>query len=232
MKIVPKYKYKQYTRTTDQGRRVYLDGQEKLPSVTTILSKTKVESDGIKAWRARVGEAESQRIMKEAAARGSEMHELLEKYMNTQKFDSPAYDAPISHKMANLIVSKGLIYLDEVWGVEQTLIYPGEYAGASDLIGLYKKTPTILDFKQANKTKKEEWIEDYYIQLAAYICAHEKEYGEIKKGQILIAVKNLTFQEFEISGNRLLEYKDKWWKRLEEFKTTHARPRQESLLKA
>ena len=75
------------------------------------------------------------------------------------------------------------------------------------------------------------WIEDYYIQLAAYICAHEKEYGEIKKGQILIAVKNLTFQEFEISGNRLLEYKDKWWKRLEEFKTNHVRPRQESLLK-
>ena len=232
MKIVPKYKYKQYTRTTDQGRRVYLDGQEKLPSVTTILSKTKVESDGIKAWRARVGEAESKRIMKEAAARGSEMHELLERYMNTQKFDSPAHDAPISHKMANLIVSKGLIYLDEVWGVEQTLIYPGEYAGASDLIGLYKKPPTILDFKQANKTKKEEWIEDYYIQLAAYICAHEKEYGEIKKGQILIAVKNLTFQEFEISGNRLREYKDKWWKRLEEFKTKYAQPRQESLLKA
>ena len=114
MKIVPKYKYKHYTRTTDQGRRVYLDGQEKLPSVTTILSKTKIESDGIKAWRARVGEAESKRIMKEAAARGSEMHELLERYMHSQKFDSPAHAAPMPHKMANLIISKGLIYLDEV----------------------------------------------------------------------------------------------------------------------
>ncbi len=232
VKIVPKYKYKQYTRTTDQGRRVYLDGQEKLPSVTTILSKTKVESDGIKAWRARVGEAESKRIMKEAATRGSEMHELLERYMHSQKFDSPAHDAPLTHKMANLIISKGLIYLDEVWGVEQNIIYPKEYAGTIDCIGLYKQNPTILDFKQANKPKREEYVEDYYLQLAAYICAHEKEYGEIKKGTILVASVGLVFQEFEMSGNKLNEYKDKWWRRLDEFKTNHVQPRQESLLKA
>ena len=228
MKINRKYQYKDYTRTTDQGRRVYLNGQEKLPSVTTILSRTKEESDGLKKWRERVGEAEAKRIMKEAAQRGSAMHEALEGYLYGQKFQSPTHDAPIALKMANLIISKGLIYLDEIWGVEQTLIYPGSYAGASDLIGLYKQTPTILDFKQANKPKREEWIEDYYLQLAAYICAHEKEYGEIKKGQILVAVKNLTFQEFEISGNRLLEYKDKWWKRVDQFRTSLEQPLPES----
>ena len=78
MKINRKYPYKDYTRTTDQGRRVYLDGKEKLPSVTTILSRTKEESEGIKKWRERVGAAEARRIMKEAAQRGSEMHEALE----------------------------------------------------------------------------------------------------------------------------------------------------------
>ena len=130
------------------------------------------------------------------------------------------------------IISKGLIYLDEVWGVEQNIIYPKEYAGTVDCIGLYKQNPTIIDFKQANKPKKEEYVEDYYLQLAAYICAHEKEYGEIKKGTILVASVGLVFQEFEMSGNKLSEYKDKWWRRLEEFKTNHAQPRQESLLKA
>ena len=167
MKINRKYQYKDYTRTTDQGRRVYLNGQEKLPSVTTILSRTKEESDGLKKWRERVGEAEAKRIMKEAAQRGSAMHEALEGYLYGQKFQSPTHDAPIALKMANLIISKGLIYLDEIWGVEQTLIYPGAYAGASDLIGLYKQSPPILNFKQANKPKREEWIEDYYLQLAA-----------------------------------------------------------------
>ena len=228
MKIVSKYNYKQYTRTTDRGRRVYLDGKEKLPSVTTILSKTKVESDGIKAWRERVGEAEAQRIMKEAAARGSEMHEMLERYVHSNKFDTPAHDAPIAHKMANLIISKGFIYLDEIWGIEQNIIYPGEYAGTIDCIGLYKQKPTILDFKQTNKPKREEWIEDYYLQLAAYICAHEKEYGEINGGTILMASTGLVFQEFDISGSKLDEYKDKWWKRLDDFKTNHGQPRQES----
>ena len=98
----------------DQGKRVYLDGKIKLPSVTTILSKTKKDSEGLKRWRDRVGEAEAQRIMKEAADRGSQMHELIERYVHTQKFDTPAHDAPIAHKMANLIISKGFIYLDEV----------------------------------------------------------------------------------------------------------------------
>ena len=215
----------------DQGKRVYLDGKIKLPSVTTILDKTKKDSDGLKKWRERVGEAEAQRIMKEAADRGSQMHELIERYVHTQKFDTPAHDAPIAHKMANLIISKGFIYLDEVWGIEQNIIYPGEYAGTIDCVGLYKNQPTILDFKQTNKPKREEWVEDYYLQLTAYICAHEKQYGEIKKGNILMASVGLNFQEFEISGSRLDEYKEKWWQRVEEFKTNHAQPRQESLPK-
>ena len=137
VKVINKYNYKQYTRTTDQGRRVYLDGKIKLPSVTTILSKTKIESDGIKAWRERVGEAESKRIMKEAADRGTIMHEMIERYIHSNNFDTPAHDAPIAHKMANLIISKGFIYLDEVWGVEQNIAYPNEYAGTIDCIGLY-----------------------------------------------------------------------------------------------
>ena len=169
--------------------------------------------------------------MKEAADRGSQMHELIERYVHTQKFDTPAHDAPIAHKMANLIISKGFIYLDEVWGIEQNIIYPGEYAGTIDCVGLYKNQPTILDFKQTNKPKREEWVEDYYLQLTAYICAHEKQYGEIKKGNILMASVGLNFQEFEISGSRLDEYKEKWWQRVEEFKTNHAQPRQESLPK-
>ena len=102
MKVTNKYNYKQYTRTTDRGRRVYLDGKDKLPSVTTILSKTKVDSDGIKAWRERVGEAEAQRIMKEAAERGSIMHEMLERYVHTDNFDTPAHDAPIALSLIHI----------------------------------------------------------------------------------------------------------------------------------
>jgi hypothetical protein len=79
--------------------------------------------------------------------------------------------------MANTIIDKGLGDLSEIWGSEVTLYYPGLYAGATDLCGIYMERESIIDFKQTNKPKRDEWIEDYKLQMAAYAMAHNYVYG-------------------------------------------------------
>ena len=64
----------------------------------------------------------------------------------------------------------------------------------------------------------EEWIEDYYIQLAAYAMAHDALYKtEMQAGIILMASRGLSFQMFTIDGQRLDDYKYKWLKRCEKY---------------
>ena len=97
--------------------------------------------------------------------------------------------------------------LSEVWGVEATLAYSGHrgFAGAADLIGVYEGHETILDFKQSNKPRKDEWNEDsYYLQLAGYSLCHNKTYGtNIDQGVILLCTKDLMFQRFVVDSERL-----------------------------
>ena len=160
MKWNPKFTYPKSTRSLVNGSRHYsLDGSS-LPSVTTILSATKSEEDkaAILAWKQRVGSVEAERIKKEASARGSSMHSYIEQFLYGKLNQELLEDNNKSKKMAEEIIDNGLKNkLLEIWGSEATIYYPGKYAGTADCIGVYEGKESILDFKQSNKPKKEEY---------------------------------------------------------------------------
>ena len=221
MKWNNKFIYPKSTRSIINGSRHYnLDGSN-LPSVTTILKATQSEEDkaGIAAWKERVGHKEAERIKNEASNRGSSMHSYIEQFL-LGKFNLDLLEEENkSKKMAEEIIDNGLKNkLSEVWGAEATVYYPGKYGGTADCIGVYEGKETILDFKQSNKPKKEEYIEDYFLQLGAYTLAHNTVYNSrITQGVILLCTVDRLFQDFKIEGNELINFQNKFLERVEQF---------------
>jgi len=216
-----KFIYPKSTRSIINGSRHYnLDGSN-LPSVTTILKATQSEEDkaGIAAWKERVGHKEAERIKNEASSRGSSMHSYIEQFL-LGKFNLDLLDEESkSKKMAIEIIDCGLKNkLSEIWGAETTVYYPEKYAGTADCIGVYEGKETILDFKQSNKPKKEQYIEDYFLQIGAYSLAHNTVYNSrINQGVILLCTVDGLFQEFKIEGNELINFQNKFLERVEKF---------------
>lgn len=230
----PKFDYQPVPRVTIEGRRFYAtpDGN-KLPSVTTILDKTKSEEKKqiLEQWRRKVGYEKAQQITTEAANRGTRMHTYLEKYIKEGAIPargSNPFSWP-SHVMAEEVINRGLVNVSEFWGIEVPLYFPRVYAGTTDGAGIHLNEESILDYKQTNRPKKREWIEDYFMQLAAYAEAHNELFGtKIRKGVILMCVKpdldanhNIIgkpqYQEFVLEGNEFEIYRDQWWKRVEQY---------------
>ena len=214
------YHYPPSTRSTTDGIRTYDIGKEKLPSVTTILSATQSEEKKRKLseWRAIKGEAEADRIKQQAASRGSNMHLFLEKFILGQGHDDLTEEGKVAKSMAQTVIDKGLGDLQEVWGSEVTLWYPGLYAGATDVVGVYDYEDSIVDFKQTNKPKRKEWIEDYFMQLAAYAMAHNQIYDtQISQGVILMCTPDNYFQKFQIKGTEFKQYKYKFLERVDRY---------------
>jgi genome maintenance exonuclease 1 len=120
--------------------------------------------------------------------------------------------------MADVIIQNGLKDVDEVWAMEQSLYFPGLYSGTTDLCGVYKGKPAIMDFKQTNKPKKAEWVEDYYLQLVAYGLAHDEVYGtNIRSGIIFMCSRDLQYQQFEVNETTYDHYKGVWLDRVEQY---------------
>ena len=234
--IVQKFNYPAVDRETINGKRHYcLPDGSKAPSVTTILDITKSEEKkaGLANWRKRVGAQQAQKITTEAANRGTRMHTYLEHYVingvhkekGTNPFHWPA------HAMAQVVIDEGMNRATELWGTEVPLYFPGVYAGTTDLVGTFEGVPAIMDFKQTNKPKKEEWVEDYKLQLAAYALAHNEVHGtNINRGVIMMCVKpkvdsnglmldQPVYQEFIVEGDEFESWKNKWWSRCEEYFT-------------
>jgi genome maintenance exonuclease 1 len=230
----PRHDYQPIPRVTIDGKRFYAtpDGN-KLPSVTTILDRTKSEESkkALNQWRARVGAEKAQQITTEAANRGTRMHTYLERYIKEGAIPergSNPYAWP-SHLMANTIVEHGLKNVTEFWGIEVPLYFPKVYAGTTDGAGIHLNEESILDYKQTNKPKKREWIDDYFTQLCAYAEAHNEVYGtRIRKGVVLMCVKpdldanhmiigESKYQEFVLEGAEFDKYRDLWWRRVEQF---------------
>ena len=216
------------------GKRFYAtpDGKN-LPSVTTILDKTKPQEkvEALNRWRRSVGAEKAQQITTEAANRGTRMHTYLEQYVRDGAIKEPGsnpYSWP-SHAMAKVVVEQGLQKVNEFWGIEVPLYFPGIYAGTTDGAGIHLNEESILDYKQTNKPKKREWIDDYFIQLCAYAEAHNELHGtKIKKGVVLMCVKpdldeqfNIIkppeYQEFVLEGAEFEHYRDQWWRKVEQF---------------
>jgi len=218
-----KFNYISMSRVEVEGKRRYAtpDG-EKLPSVTTILDATKSEESkqALANWRKRVGHAKAQEITTEAAGRGTRMHKWLEDYIKTGAMGEPGTNpySIQSHQMARSIIDQGLSKCNEFWGTEVTLYFPKIYAGTTDLVGLHEGSESIMDHKQTNKPKKREWIEDYFVQLAAYANAHNELYGtKIRKGVIFMCSAANEYQEFVLEGTDFDVYTDKWFNRVEQY---------------
>ena len=222
MKWNKRFDYPESIRSLVNDQRHYDVGDEKLPSVTTILSAT--QSDEKKAslskWRQNVGENKADFIMNEAANRGTIMHRGLEGYLlgqNNADFSDLGIEAGV---MAQTIIESGIKdHLDEIWGSEITVYYPKLYAGATDLAGVYNGRESIIDFKQSNKPKRREWITDYFLQLAAYAMAHNYVYGtNIQSGIILMCTKDNYFQKFEVKDEEFQRFSWEWLRRVDKFK--------------
>ena len=231
--IVNRYDYTPLNRETVDGKRHYcLPDGAKVPSVTTILDKTKPQEkrEALANWKKRVGEQKAQEIVTEAANRGTRMHAYLEMYANTADM-SPLPGNPFAHAswfMAAEIIIKGLVNVEEFWGVEVPLYYSGLYAGTTDCLGVWKGKPAIMDFKQSNKPKKREWIEDYFLQLCAYAAAHNEMHGtDINSGVILMCAqpKKLDdgsfstpeYQEFVLEPKDFDYWTSRWCDRVSEY---------------
>ena len=200
------YKYPTSTRSLIEGNRHYDVSNEILPSVTTILQAT--QSDEKKAslakWRRKVGENEAERIRDESARRGTAMHEFLEMHLRGDKLLDLSSEGLAARGMAREIIEQGLKELKEIWGSEVTLFYPGLYAGKTDLCGIYSGRESIIDFKQRNKPKRIEWVEDYFLQLAAYAMAHDQIYGTcVDQGVVLMCSKDGFFRNLPQMGLNL-----------------------------
>jgi genome maintenance exonuclease 1 len=221
------YEYKELKRTTTEKQRLYTcpDGNA-VPSVTTILDKTKSEEKkaGLARWRKSVGEAKAKEIVTEAANRGTRMHTYLENHVLGEELKDKVSNpfAQQSLDMAKIVIDEGLTHVDEYWGTEVALYHPKIYAGTTDLVGVHKGEPAIMDFKQTNKPKKREWIEDYFLQLCAYAEAHNEVYGtNIRKGVVLMCSKDYQYQEFISEGTEWDMWRDLWWQRVEEYYVKH-----------
>ena len=218
--ITERYSYGDVKRKKVNGKRHYEGEGKLLPSVTTIISATKTEKDkeGLRAWRDRVGEETAEAIKNQAASVGTAMHKFLECHIQGVGYDDMTNIGVIGKRMAKLIIENGLPSMDEYWGTEVPLYYPTFYGGTADCTGVWRDQPAIIDFKQTNKPKKDEWIEDYFIQLAAYIMAHDALYKtKMQAGVILMASRGMNLQMFTINGQKLDDYKYKWLKKCEKY---------------
>ena len=214
---VERFEYAALSKASKNGKRHYQtpDGRS-VPSVTTVLSATK-DMTHLNAWKKRVGEQEAQRIATESANIGTVMHKSLEKHVKgEQRKPGSNLIQQKAHKMANVIIDNGLTGVSEVWGSEVSLYYPELYAGTTDLVGVYKGAPAIMDFKQARKLKKKEWVEDYFLQLVAYAEAHNKIFDtQINQGRIFICTQNNQYQTFEIENYE--HWVGQWYSKLEQY---------------
>ena len=221
MKWSNKFNYPKSSRSLEDGYRKYLLGDNKLPSVTTILSATKSEEekDALANWISRVGLKESNKIKTEASSRGTSMHTYIEEFLRG-RINESFFESNEQYKnMAKEIIEKGINgKLEEIYGMEETLYYPEKYAGTADLIGVYQGKNVIIDFKQANKPKKIDYIQDYFLQLGAYTLAHDVVHGtKMKAGIILLCTKDILFQEFKIEGAELEMYQNLFLGRVKMF---------------
>jgi genome maintenance exonuclease 1 len=221
MKYSNKYIYPKSMRETIEGKRHYnINEKEKLPSVTTILSATQDpgKTASLQAWRDKVGEDSATRIVDEAASRGTAMHKILEKYIDESGYLDLTQVGQQAHNMAIRIIEQGLSNVPEYYGLECTLFYPGLYAGATDLVAMHKGEMAIVDFKQTNKPKRDEWITDYKVQLAAYAMAHNYMHKtNIQKGVIMMCSKDNYYQEFIIQGQEFRKYMYQWLGRVSKY---------------
>ena len=206
---------------THEGMRFYEapDGN-KYPSITTVLGKQPGKQKGLREWRERIGEEQARIVSGKAARRGTAFHNICEDYLNGVEDITHHKD---KNFLAYCMFGEMKSHLDEkinkVVLQEQTMYSPKyKVAGRCDFIGVYNNTLAVVDFKTTTTPKKEEWIEDYYLQLGAYSLAHNVVYNSrITQGIVLLCTVDNLFQDFRIQGAKLEEFQNKFLEKVEQF---------------
>jgi genome maintenance exonuclease 1 len=154
------------------------------------------------------------------------MHSHLECWIKQQERPGGTNVGRVMAKqMADVIIQQGLSKVSEVWGIEVPLRYESLWAGTTDLVGVYNGQHAIMDFKTTNKPKKISYIQDYFLQLTAYIMAHNQTFGtEIKQGVIFMVSRDLEYQEFVLEPHQLEQYEQLWLERLMMYYDKHPIP--------
>jgi genome maintenance exonuclease 1 len=135
------------------------------------------------------------------------MHTNLENYI----LGKPMGGTFMAQALANVVIKEGLPKIDEIWGTEVALYSTELYAGTTDLVGVHEGIPSIMDFKNSLRPKKREWIEDYFMQLAAYALSHNEMFGtDIHRGVVMIATREAKYQEFIIEDDEFVHYETMW----------------------
>ncbi len=190
--------------TAGNGARCYLDPQndQPLPSVTTILSHTQDKSFLVE-WEARVGTKKANAIREEAAGLGTLLHTHMECHIQgIQRPGGNNLARQMASRMADKIIAEAFPMLEEVWGFEIPLWYPGLYAGTTDLVGVYNGAPAIMDYKTTKKMKSRDKITDYFDQTVAYGLAHNEVFGtNIRRGVIFMVARDLEYQTYILEGD-------------------------------
>ena len=217
IKKLNKYSYAQGTRYSELGSRNYDIAGYRLPSVTTILGKTK-DNTFLRDWIKKKGKEEAEKIKQASATRGTSMHKYLENYVLGKGYEDLTDLGQETKRMAEKVIEVGLAPVSGFYGSEVTLYYPGLYAGQTDLVGIHNDKETIIDFKQANRPKREEWIGDYKLQAGAYAMAHDHVHGSnIEQAVIMVCTPDLYYQEFKIDGLNLRYAKHDFLRRLDRY---------------
>ena len=181
------------TTESIKGKRFYVTPEgNKYPSITTVLSDRNKE--GIIKWRESVGNDVANQVMRQAASRGTAVHTLIENYLNNEELSKQAV-LPVAlfvtmkselDNIYNIRIQEGGLYSDNL-GV----------AGRVDCIAEYKGKISVIDFKTSTKEKKEEWVENYFIQGSAYCEMYEERFLQpIEQVVILIVTEDGAVQTF------------------------------------
>ena len=205
-------------RDSPAGRKYVTPGGEKLPSVTEILSKTG-DKTALIEWRKRVGDEEANRISKESTGLGTLVHKHVENYILGEERPGGTNEVRVlASQLADNIINQGMTEVNEVWAMEQPLYFPGLYAGTADLIGVFRNKPAIMDHNTSKMIKKEEWVQDYFMQLVAYALAHNEVYGtDIASGAIFMAARDGNYKTYVLEGAKWQESCDAWARRVDQF---------------
>ena len=201
------YNFEQLTATTIDGKRYYpLPDGTLAQSVTTRIGQV-MDKTFLNEWRARIGEAEAQKITTQAANRGTAFHNICESYlMNEPNYPKGTMPSNIdSFKQIRPILDK---HIGKIFGIEAPLYsYNLKAAGRTDCIAEWDGVPTIVDFKTSKKTKKKEWIESYLLQATCYaLMTKELIDLDIQQFAIIVSVDN---DEPQLFVDSIASYVDK-----------------------